>query len=521
MRHIQLYDTTLRDGAQAEGVSFSLQDKILFARKLDSLGIDFIEGGFPGSNDKDARFFQVVAAEQLNTAAVCAFGMTRRKGVPVEDDPGLRAMLDSKADIVTIVGKASSFQVVEVINARREENLEMIAETVDFFKSRGRRVFFDAEHFFDGWKTDPNYSIQVLKTAADAGAELAVLCDTNGGSMPELVATGVREAVEKAGIPIGIHAHNDCGLAVANSLIAVDAGASQVQGTMNGIGERCGNADLITIAANLGFKKDGDYSIMKPETLFYLTELSRFVYEMINWQIPNNAPYVGKSAFAHKGGMHVSGIARSTAAYEHIPPEAVGNQRRVLISELSGRSNIVARTKSMKLDLDSQAIERILAEVVKRENAGYQYEIADGSFGLIVRRCIGTYSEHFNRLSYHVYVESNRDGVLETVATVKLRIGNEIRHEVAEGDGPVNALDAAMRKALLPHYPKLAEMKLIDYKVRVINSEAATGAAVRVVVESADQDETWGTIGVSENVIEASWLALVDSIEYKLNKGRS
>lgn len=518
MRHIQLYDTTLRDGAQAEGVSFSLQDKLNFARKLDTFGFDFIEGGFPGSNEKDAEFFRRIAESDLKTAGVSAFGMTRRKGVTADQDAGLQSMLDANTQIVTVVGKASLFQVLEVINARQDENLEMVAETIEFFRKNNRRVFFDAEHFFDGWAVDPDYSIEVLKTAAKAGAEVLVLCDTNGGSMPERIFAGVQNAVETTETPIGIHVHNDCGLAVANSLVAVRAGASQVQGTINGIGERTGNADLITVAANLALKHKDEYRVLRPESIGLLTELSRYMYEMINWQIPNNSPYVGKSAFAHKGGMHVSGIARSSASYEHVDPAQVGNERRILISELSGRSNIVARTKNLKLDLDPTTINNILDEVVLKENQGYQYEVADGSFSLIVQRCTGTLKEHFKRLGYHVYVESNEDGVLETVATVKLQIDGETRLEAGEGDGPVSALDAAMRKALLPHYPSLNEMRLIDFKVRVINSEAATEAAVRVVVESEDKDGVWGTIGASENVIEASWIALVDSFEYKLNK---
>ncbi len=323
-RHIQLYDTTLRDGAQAEGVSFSLQDKILYVQKLDSLGIDFIEGGFPGSNDKDAQFFQHVSGKKLNSVTVCAFGMTRRKGIAAEHDAGLRSMLESNAPVITVVGKASAFQVTDVIRADLDENLRMVAETIEFFRKQGRRVFFDAEHFFDGWKTDPEYSIRVLKCAAEAGAETLVLCDTNGGSMPGLVAAGVRDAVEKTGpekgTTIGIHVHNDCGLAVANSLIAVESGASQVQGTMNGIGERCGNADLITVAAVLGIKRKDEFSVLQPDSPAQLTELSRYVYEMINWQIPGNSPFVGKSAFAHKGGMHVSGIARNSSASNRCRP---------------------------------------------------------------------------------------------------------------------------------------------------------------------------------------------------------
>ncbi|MDR0869900.1 MAG: citramalate synthase [Planctomycetaceae bacterium] len=517
MRTIQLYDTTLRDGSQAEGVSFSLQDKILFAQKLDSLGFDYIEGGFPGSNEKDAQFFQHVYANPLTSAKVCAFGMTRRKGLKPDKDDGILSLVDSRSEIITVVGKSSAFQVAEVLNAKLDENLAMIAETVKFFRKHNRRVFFDAEHFFDGWKDEPDYSLQVLKTATEAGAEMLSLCDTNGGSMPDLIAAGVRAALSLP-TAVGIHTHNDCGLAVANSLAAVDAGASLVQGTINGVGERCGNADLITIAANLALKRKGEFSVLKHGAIAGLTELSRYVYEMLNWQIPNNSPFVGKSAFAHKGGMHVSGIARNTASYEHIAPESIGNQRRILISELAGRSNIAAKTKRLNLQLGSETIEKILAEVVCKENKGYQYETADGSFGLIVRKCTDTYREHFKRIGYHVYVQADEDGVLVTVANVKLQINGEVRYEVAEGDGPVSALNAAMRKALEPLYPALAEMHLVDFKVRVVNSEAATEAAVRVVIDSADKDGTWGTIGASENVIEASWIALADSIEYKLNK---
>ena len=519
MRRIQIYDTTLRDGSQTEGVSFSLQDKLSIARRLDSLGFDFVEGGFPGSNEKDAEFFQRIADARLEHAAICAFGMTRRKGVKPENDAGIQSLVAAKSPVVTIVGKSSAFQVVEVINAKLDENLEMVADTIRYFRQAGQRIFFDAEHFFDGWASDPEYSRQVLQTAAEAGAEVLVLCDTNGGSMPELIAAAVKDVVDRYHVAVGIHVHNDCGLAVANSIAAVDAGATQVQGTINGIGERCGNADLIPIIANLAFKKNAAYSVLTPESLPYLTELSRFVYETINFPTPLNSPYVGRSAFAHKGGMHVSGIARHSSAYEHVSPEKVGNERRILVSELAGRSNIVAKTKNLKMQLDNQTIKRILDEVVERESHGYQYEVADGSFDLIVRRCAGTYQEHFRRLNYHVYVESNEQGALVTVAMVKLQVGDEIRHEVAEGDGPVDALNSAMRKALHSIYPILNEMKLTDFKVRVINSEAATGAAVRVIIESEDKSgASWGVIGVDENIIEASWLALADSIEYQLNQ---
>jgi 2-isopropylmalate synthase len=416
-----------------------------------------------------------------------------------------------------MVGKSSRFQATEVLRATPDENLAMIGESVAYLVSQGRDVIFDAEHFFDGWKADCAYSLSALKEAADAGARMVVLCDTNGGTMPEDIARAVHSVVESLGVPVGIHCHNDCELAVANSLAAVDAGAVQVQGTINGFGERCGNVDLISVMANLALKKQG-YEVLVPGGVQHLTELSRFVFETINMNFRPHQPFVGKSAFAHKGGMHVSGIARNTAAYEHIEPEAVGNERRVLVSELSGRSNVVAMTQRHKIPNDSALMDSILAQVVSLENAGYQFEAADGSFDLLVRRCLGTFKPHFQRLSYHVNVETNSAGEIRTEATVKIAIGDEVRHEVAEGDGPVNALDAAMRKALNGRFPGLKKLHLVDYKVRVINSEAATAAGVRVVIESQDETDVWGTVGVSENVIEASWIALVDSFEYKLLK---
>ncbi len=518
MRHIEVYDTTLRDGSQAEGISFSLFDKVQIARRLDEMGFDFIEGGYPASNEKDSQLFREIAAAPLSSSKLCAFGMTRRKGMKAGDDDGLLALLNAQTPVVTIVGKSSSFQAVEIIRSTREKNLAMIAETIDFFRERGRRVLFDAEHFFDGFLDDPDYSIKVLETAAEAGAETLVLCDTNGGSMPEYVAEVVGKLVRRIDTPFGVHAHNDCGLAVACSLAAVDAGASQVQGTINGFGERVGNADLIPIIAALALKKKGAYRVLSPEAIVRLTELSRFVYETVNLQMPGGLPYVGKSAFAHKGGMHVSGIARNKSAYEHIDPEAVGNQRRILVSELSGRSNIVALTREVNQPADLVLTQKVLDEVVARENEGYQYEAADGSFDLLVKRCAETFVPHFKLINFHTSIKLGEQGVMETEATVKIQVGDRIRHEVAEGDGPVNALDAALRKALLPSYPQLAAVKLIDFKVRIINSDAATAATTRVVIESKDDNAVWGTVGVSANIVEASWIALVDSIEYKLNK---
>jgi 2-isopropylmalate synthase len=445
--------------------------------------------------------------------------MTRRQGVQPADDPGMKALIESGAPSVTIVGKTWDFHVTEVLRVSLEENLAMISETVAYFRSQGREVVYDAEHFFDGWKANPEYAAKTVQAAAEAGARIVVCCDTNGGTMPEDVARLVKAAIaalEKFKVPVGIHTHNDCELAVANSLAAVDAGAVQVQGTINGLGERCGNADLVSVVANLALKKG--YEVLRPGSVEKLTDLSRYVYELANLNHRSNQPFVGGSAFAHKGGMHVHAVNRASHSYEHIEPEKVGNERRVLVSELSGRSNIEALTAKHNLQHDRGLMERILAQVVAMENAGYQFEAAEGSFELLVRKCSGTYRSHFDRMHFHVNVEADEAGEVTTEATVKLKIGDKTRHEVAEGDGPVNALDAALRKALTDVYPNLAEMQLLDYKVRVINSDAGTAAGVRVTIESRDADDVWGTIGVSENVIEASWLALADSIEYKLMK---
>ncbi|MCA9099781.1 MAG: citramalate synthase [Pirellulales bacterium] len=517
MRHVQIYDTTLRDGSQGENVSFSLQDKLLIARRLDELGFDFVEGGYPLSNEKDEQFFQRAAEMDLANARVCAFGMTRRRGMAAADDPGMKALLDSGAGVITLVGKTSDFHVREVLRVDEAENLRMIAESVQFLRDAGREVIYDAEHFFDGWKANPQYARKTIEAAVEAGAGTVVLCDTNGGSLPEEIAELTRAAIDAVGVPVGIHCHNDCGLAVANSLCAVDAGASQVQGTINGFGERCGNADLIAVIANLALKKQG-YQVLKNSGVEHLTELSRFVYETANMHYLPNQPFVGRSAFAHKGGMHVHAVSRASSSYEHVPPESVGNERRVLVSELSGRSNIVALTDQQGLAGDRKLMDKVLARVVALENAGYQFESATASFDLLVQKCAGVFRSHFERISYRVNVEHGNGGYVENEATVKLRIGDVVRHEVAEGDGPVNALDAALRKALNHFYPNLADMNLVDYKVRVINSEAGTAAGVRVVIESCDKDDVWGTVGVDENVIEASWLALVDSFEYKLYK---
>ncbi len=521
MRTVQIYDTTLRDGAQGEGVNFSLQDKLAITQRLAEMGVDYVEGGYPLSNEKDAEFFVRVRGLDLGKTKVCAFGMTRRKGCSAADDPGMKALVDSGAPVCTVVGKTWDFHVTDVLRVSLEENLAMIRDSLTYLGSQGRELIYDAEHFFDGWKANPAYAARTIQTAAEAGARLVVLCDTNGGSLPEEIAHLTTEAIaalKSYGVNVGIHCHNDCELAVANSLAAVDAGAVQVQGTINGLGERCGNADLISVVANLALKKKTGYRVLDGGQIEHLTELSRFVYETANLHLRSNQPFVGQSAFAHKGGMHVHAIARATSSYEHIAPERVGNERRILVSELSGRSNIMALTTRHKIEQNRELMDRILAQVVKLENQGYQFEAAEASFDLLVRRCVGTFQPHFERLKYHVEVSAEDGDGLVTEGTVKVRVGDQVRHEVAEGDGPVNALDAALRKALYGVFPNLCQMRLVDYKVRVVNSEGGTAARIRVIIESADEHDVWGTVGVSENIIEASWLALVDAIEYKLFK---
>jgi 2-isopropylmalate synthase len=505
MARIQLYDTTLRDGSQGEGVNFSLQDKLLITQKLDEIGLDIIEGGYPLSNPKDAEYFQRVRDLPLKHAKISAFGMTRRKGVTADQDTGMLALRDARTPCCTVVGKTWDLHVFEVLRVDEAENLAMIRDSVAFLTAEGRHVIYDAEHFFDGFKANPEFALKTLRAAADSGAALLCLCDTNGGTMPEEVAAAVNAVRKELSTPLGIHCHNDCELAVANSLIAVDCGAIQVQGTINGIGERCGNVDLVSVAANLALKKH--HEVLKPNGIVHLTELSRYVYEIANLQLRPGQPFVGSSAFAHKGGMHVHAVNRLARSYEHIPPETVGNERKVLVSELSGRSNIIAKTTKYRIAEDDQLMRKILERVQDLENIGYQFEAAEGSFDLLVRKEAGLYTPKFQRLHYRVGVVTEESQVPVTEATVKLRVGDEVEHVVAEGDGPINALDTAVRRALLRFYPSLEQMHLVDYKVRVINSAEGTAARVRVVI-----------VGVSENVIEASWLALVDSVEYKLFK---
>ena len=517
MARIQIYDTTLRDGSQGEGVNFSLQDKLAITKKLDELGFDFIEGGYPLSNPKDEEYFQRAAELDLQNAKVCAFGMTRRRGVLAEDDIGMQALRDSKAPVATVVGKTWDLHVTDVLRVDEAENLAMIGDSVGFLKAEGQSIIYDAEHFFDGYRANSEFAIKTIQAAEQAGAEIVILCDTNGGRLPEQIAEAVEAARAALSIPVGIHVHNDSDLAIANSLAAVDHGAVHVQGTINGIGERCGNADLISVVANLALKKDG-YEVLNEGGVKHLAELSRYVYELANMNFRNGQPFVGSSAFAHKGGMHVHAVNRVAASYEHIEPEVVGNVRRVLVSELSGRSNIVAKATKHRLEHDNELMAQILNRVQDLENEGYQFEAAEASFDLLIKKVAGTYEPKFQRLHYRVNVETDQGLEPATEATVKVNVAGNIEHVVGEGDGPVNALDTALRKALTATYPGLAEMHLVDYKVRVINSSEGTAARVRVVIESRDTDEIWSTVGVSENIIEASWLALVDSFEYKLFK---
>ena len=519
MDRIRIYDTTLRDGSQAEGVSFSLADKLLIAKRLDELGVDYIEGGFAVSNPKDKQFFEEAAKLELKNAKITGFGNTRRANAAVEDDTSLNAILRCGVKAATLVGKCWDMHVTDVLRCTLDENLLVCDESVEYLKSKGLEVIFDAEHFFDGYKADSKYAMKVLKAAAQAGADVICLCETNGGCLPHEV-YDITQAVckELTGVTVGIHCHNDTDCAVANTLAAVTAGARHVQGTINGLGERTGNANLCTIIPNLVLKLG--YDVLGKDKIKSLTEVSRYVFEIANLAPVANMPYVGESAFAHKAGLHVDALRKNLKTYEHADPASTGNERRYLISELSGSSNILAKLEKKKLTKDKSVVKEILRTVGQLENAGYQFEAAEASFELLVKKVLGTYEPTFNLEKYHVNVEMDSTGKVVTEATVKLKVDGVTEHIVSEGDGPVNALDGALRKALVPFYPGIKDMHLIDYKVRVVNARAGTAAKVRVIIESRDQDSLWGTVGVSENVIDASWKALVDSVEYKLLKDR-
>ncbi len=513
---IQVYDTTLRDGTQHEGVSLSVEDKLRITARLDDLGVDYIEGGWPGSNPKDVEYFERVRSLPLKHARVAAFGSTRRADTTADDDPQLRLLIDAATPVVTIFGKSSDLHVEHVLRTTLGENLAMIRDSVAYLKAHGREVVYDAEHFFDGYKRQPDYALATLSAAAEGGADILVLCDTNGGCLPWEVET-IYDAVAAAlpGLPLGVHTHDDAGCGVANSLAAVRRGAVHVQGTINGYGERTGNANLCTILPDLALKMG--YEVLTPGALARLTELSRYVAETANMAHDARLPYVGSAAFTHKGGTHVAAILRVEESYQHIDPTLVGNQKHVVISELSGQGNIKYKAEEFGIKVNGHpAIRDVLQRVKELENQGFSFEGAEASVELMLRRAEDGYVAPFELLDFTVVVENRRQRGVLAEAMVKVRVGDEVAHTAAEGNGPVNALDIALRKALLPHYPDLAAMHLSDYKVRILDSHAATGALTRVLLDSSNGERTWTTIGASTNIIDASWQALADSFEYAL-----
>lgn len=516
MKKIDIYDTTLRDGSQREGVSLSVTDKLKIVEKLDEFGIAYIEGGWPGSNPKDIEFFRRARKIKLKNTRLCAFGSTRRPGTETAEDQNIRALVEAGTETVTLFGKSWDFHVSDALKTSPEENLAMIKESVSYLKSLGRQVFFDAEHFFDGYKANSDYALATIRAAASGGADVIVLCDTNGGLMPWELKTVLEAVKDKVKVPLGIHVHDDAGMATANSLLAVLEGITQIHGTINGYGERCGNANLCTIIPNLQLKMG--FQVVAPEQLRGLTRLSRSIAELANIAPADQQPYVGFNAFAHKGGIHVDAVSKKPATYEHADPEKVGNQRRILVSELSGRSNISLKTSQnhLKLAKDLPETASILQRIKELEHYGYQFEGAEGSFELLILKMMKAYQPLFKLEGFRLIIEKREDGQLFSEATIKVRVGDVQVHTAAEGNGPVNALDNALRKALEEIYPALKKIKLTDFKVRVIDGVDGTGAQVRVLIESRDEHISWGTVGVSPNVIEASWIALVDSLEYGL-----
>jgi 2-isopropylmalate synthase len=515
---VEIYDTTLRDGAQGEGINFSALDKLRIAEKLDSFGIHFIEGGWPGSNPKDLEFFKQAARRKWKNAQIAAFSMTRRKGVAVEKDDLMRMILEAETSVVTIVGKTWLLHVTEVLRARPDENLAMIGDTIRFLKDHGKTVIYDAEHSFDGYADEPEYSLATWQAAEKAGATCIVLCDTNGGRLPSEIAKVTAFAKSKLNCAIGIHTHNDCGFGVANAIAAIEVGATQVQGTINGYGERTGNCNLISVIPTLELKMK--LRSVPSKSLPKLKELAEFVNEVANVRHDPRAPWIGQTAFAHKGGMHVHAIERVARSYEHINPGAVGNFRRVLVSDMSGRTNILMKATELgfKLSPDAPETRQITSRVKELEGSGYEYEAAEASLALLIRGILDHNPElMFTVDTYHVSMRRDKkESICE--ATVRVRVGDEIAHTVAEGDGPVNALDAALRRALVKFFPKLKGIQLTDYKVRIINGTTGTAAKTRVLITSSDGKREWGTVGVSENIIEASLQALVDSMEFALLK---
>ncbi len=520
MNRIELYDTTLRDGMQGEGMSLSAGEKLRVAHRLDELGIALIEAGFPSSNPKELELFELLAGETFGGAQIAAFGMTRRRGVRADGDPALRVLADCFAPVCTLVGKTWTLHVEKVVKVDRAENLRMIAESVQFLVGQGKRVIYDAEHFFDGFLDDAEYALRCLRAAAEAGADTVVCCDTNGGTLPDALGAAMAEVVVQLAATrtqVGIHCHDDAGCAVANSLTAVQYGATHVQGTINGYGERCGNANLISIIPNLQCKLG--YRCLTDGQLAQLTPTAHYIAELLNFTPDPDAPYVGRNAFAHKGGMHVAGVATDPATFEHIEPELVGNHREMLISELSGKGTVQARAREAGIELDDAGAARVVEQVKQREHRGYHYEAADGSFELLLRKETGDYEPLFRLESWRAIVEKRADGRVETEATIKIWVDGERYVRTAEGNGPVNALDRALREALVEIHPHLREIELVNFKVRILDESKGTGAVTRVLLDVSDGDRVWGSIGVSENVIEASWEALVDSLESGMQPG--
>ncbi len=516
-QRVAIYDTTLRDGSQREGISLSVADKLHITRLLDELGVDYIEGGWPGSNPKDAAYFDQVRRLDLQHSRIAAFGSTRRKGIQPEADANIRALVDANTPVVTIVGKTSMLHVTDVLQTSGDENLRMIRDSVAYLKGLGKEVIYDAEHFFDGAKLDMEYGFDTLAAAHEGGADVIALCDTNGGSMPWEIAEFVGRAIELfPGARFGIHTHNDSEVAVANSLAAVRAGAIHVQGTINGYGERCGNANLCSIIPDLIIKM-GTPCLDRDGDLTALTRLSRAVAEIANLAPDRHLPYVGKSAFAHKGGIHVAAIRRNVDSYQHIEPEKVGNQTRVLVSDLSGRGNLLSKAEELGLDVSRDEAARVLNDIKELENAGFVFEGAEASVAVRLRRAAPDYRPLFDLLDFTVLVEDRKGRGQLAEAMVKLDVAGDVVHTAAEGNGPVNALDLALRKALLPQYPALRDIQLVDYKVRILDSKNATGAMTRVLIDSYNGRQRWSTVGAGTDIICASWLALVDSVEYGLS----
>jgi len=513
VNEIQLYDATLRDGMQGEGMSLSAEEKLRIAHRLDELGIDLIEAGFPASNPKEQELFGLLANERFAHAQITAFGMTHRRGVQATADPALAQLAECVAPVCTLVGKTWTLHLEKIVKVDRDENLVMIDSSIAFLRAAGKRVVYDAEHFFDGYRAEPEYALRCIRAAAEAGAETVTLCDTNGSSLPAQIAQATAAAIAALGtdVRVGIHCHNDAECGVANTLAAVEVGARQVQGTINGCGERTGNANLVSIIANLQLKMG--FQCLAPEQLARLTETAHFVDELLNVAADPNQPYVGRNAFAHKGGMHVAGVSADASTFEHIDPALVGNQRELLVSELAGRASVSEKAAALGIALDEPTTRRVLERIKELEHRGYQFEAADGSLELLLRRETGGYEPLFTLESWRVIVEQLADGEARTEATIKIWIGGERRVHTAEGNGPVNALDAALRAAIGEVHPHLADIELINFKVRILDENKGTGAVTRVLLDSSDGSEVWGSIGVSENVVAASWEALVDSLE--------